>query len=69
MYLFSPGYICNSMKQRQHTNIEPRPLPYKNIAKMRPVKKPKQIQHPYNKWLRIGENLEEAQVQRKKLIN
>jgi pullulanase/glycogen debranching enzyme len=68
-YLVSPGYFHNTMKQQQDTNIETKPQPKKNIAKKRLVKKPKQTQHPYNKWLKIRENLQDAQVQRKTFIN
>jgi hypothetical protein len=65
MYLVSSGHFHNSKKQRQ-TNIEPKSLPKKNITKKRWAK---QTEHLYNKWLRIREKVEDAQVRRKTLIN
>jgi hypothetical protein len=66
IYLVSPGYFH---KQQPASPEADKPHSKNNVTKMRRVKKAKQKQHPYNKWLRISEKLEDAQVQRKTLIN
>jgi hypothetical protein len=73
MHLVSPGYFHKKQPASSEANVQPKKnvtksLPNKNVAKKRPVR-PKQTRHPYNKWLRMRGKLEDAQVQRKTLIN